>query len=401
MDVTITKVDQTVRQMTVTVDKETYEKDYQKALSKFVKSIEIKGFRKGKAPISTVLRLYGEEAKAFYMEEYANTYYKFGLQETNMKPVSQASFDDVNYNEKEEPVFIYGFETLPEDFEYEYENLTVEFKADEYNDDLLDKTISSLLEENAEEVPFEEGQTIEINDKITILEVGTEQEIPAFNLNEESLKEVLGVDIKDILGLKLSDKFTFEGKEYQIVDAFKKIVPELNDETAKILGHDDVVTMKNSIKANIVSEIETRNSGNLNYMIVMAFGEKNKDNIKLPKDYMLDVGRRMFLSYMQGSAEQLEKIPDDVLVSLAERHLPNLIWDIAFEKVAADHNITVSEEELDAKIVSYANQFNMGADEFKEKFASRMEGIRDEVLSVKVIDFIKPYCVIVEPQEKH
>jgi trigger factor len=271
--------------MSVTVDKETYEKDYQKALNKFSKSIEIKGFRKGKAPISTILRLYGEEAKAFYMEQYANNYYKMGLQETNSKPVSQASFNDVNFTENEEPVFIFEYEVLPEDFEYEYKNLTVEFKADEYSEDLLEKTIKSLLDENAEEIPFEEGQKIEINDKITIMDIVGKNEIPAFELNEESLKEVLGVDIKTILGLKLNDKFVFEDKEYQIVDAFKKIVPELNDETAKILGHEDVATMKKALKENIVRDIETRNSANLNYLIEMSFGEKNKENIRLPKEY--------------------------------------------------------------------------------------------------------------------
>jgi trigger factor len=401
MNTELKRIDQIVRHLSVTVDKERYDKDFQKATNKFSRQVQIDGFRKGKAPLSAILRLYGDQIKAFYIEEFMNEYFKWGMEEVKANPLSQGSIIDTDFKENGEVVFVFEFETLPEGFEYDYKDLNVQFKPEEYNENMLEETIKSLLEENAEEVPLEKDEYIDEGYKVKVLDTKTETELPDFYVDEETVKEKFGLAVTDITSLCLNSYFEANETRYQIVDAFKKNVPELNDETAKILGHENVEAMKTALKDNITKDLEQRNKVGLNFAIVDAFGERNKEKIKIPQEYLKMVGRRMIMQYMGGQAEHLEKLPEDLLINVAEKQLPNILWDLTYDQIAKDHDISVSEDEINAEIVKYANQFNISADEFKDKYAHNIDNIKEDVLSAKVLDFVRGFCVVTAPPESN
>jgi len=398
MKVDIKNVDQIVRHMTVVIDKETYEKDYQKAFNKFSRKVVVDGFRKGKAPVSVIKRMYSDNINAYYIDEFMNEYYRYGLNNSDLRPVSQGSFHDVEFNEEGEATFIFEFETLPEGFEYEYKGLEVQFKPDVYTDFLLDETIKVLLKENAEEIPFDEKDTIEIGDKIKLSDVASQEELKEFYVNEETFRDNVYADINSVLGLKINDVFSTDEQTLKVIDAFKIVMPELNDETAKILGHESVDDLKKVLKENITNDIEKRNKNRLNFAIADAFGQRNIDNIKIPKEYLKTVGRRMLMQYMgnQMNEEMFDNLEDEFLFNIAERQLPSIIWDVAFEQIAKDHNIEVDDGDVQNEISRYANEFKIDEEDIRTKFADNLENLKIDILSKKVLDFIHPFCVIKE-----
>ena len=76
------------------VDKETFEKAVNKVYRKQVGSINIPGFRKGKAPRAIIERMYG---KGVFYEDAANELlpdaYEAALTESGVNPVGRAEFD--------------------------------------------------------------------------------------------------------------------------------------------------------------------------------------------------------------------------------------------------------------------------------------------------------------------
>lgn len=396
-------VDQTLMQLTITVDKETFEKDYQKAFNKFSKQVQIDGFRKGKAPISVIEKRYTEQIKAFYVDEFVSDYYKMAIQTSEAKPITQGSFKDVNFKEDGQVEFFFEYEHLPTDFEYVYKDLEVPFKEVKYEEKLLDDTIKKILLDNAEDVPFDDKKEVAIGDKIKLLETESKTEMEVFEFDSVSLSEKINdAKVDDVIGKRLNDKFTVNEKEYQIVDAFRKTPPELNEETAKILGHDSVQAMKESLKENILKNIEQHNTSNFNYAVAYAFGEKNKENVKIPKDYLIATGKNMIMHQLGKqygmSSDLFDSLPDDVVLEYAEKQRPNIVWDIAFDKIAQDHNITLTDDDFDKEIQKYADEFNISLEDFKMKYAQSLDGVRDTILSTKICDFIKPFCKIVEPK---
>ncbi|MCL2064830.1 MAG: hypothetical protein FWG98_10750 [Candidatus Cloacimonetes bacterium] len=404
MNFEIKHIDQIKRQLIVTLDKETYNKDYQKALTKFSRNVQISGFRKGKAPISTVLRLYGDRVSNFYLDEYTNVYYQKGLLETNANPVSKGNIGDINIKTDGDSVFIYEFETLPEGYEYEYKDLEVVFKPIEYSEEMLDQTINQILKNNAEEIPFEENQALELGDKVTVYDILNEKELEPFILDQELIVKnpdpaIKRIDANQLVGLKLKDGFTLDKDEcFQIEKAFKIIIPELNEETAKILGHESVEALKNSLKENIEKDISTKNKNQSNLAISKAFGERNINNILIPEDYLIRIGKRMLMQHFRGQIdpEKFDGFEDKFLLEIADSQKPSIIWELVFERIAKDHNIAVSEDEFDEEITQLALLYSVSADDFKKNYANSLEDIKEEFLSRKVLDFIRPFCNFVE-----
>ena len=344
MNYEIKQIDQIKRQLTVKVDPETYNKDYKKALEKFVKNIAIPGFRKGKAPLATVKKYYESQIKKSYLDDYMSKYYSMGIQETEAKPIGKGNITEVNTNDDEGgAVFIYEFETMPENFDYEYKNLEIEYKAEEYTEEMLDEVIKKLLEDNAEEVKTEGDKDPENT---------------------------------------------------------KKIIPELNDDTAKILGYDSVENLKTSLKNNILLDLENKNKQILQQAIVNAFGELNSKNIQIPEEYKKSYSKRILMQHFGNNIEMLQRFSDSMLLDLANKYLPNIIWDLAHEKIAEDHNITVTDEQVEDAIEEYSKHFNISKEDFKTKYVSNMDIIKNELLAKNVIDFLDANRNIVEEKPK-
>ena len=59
-DTSIKELENSSVALTVTVGSETVEKDYQETLKKYASTIQIKGFRKGKAPVSVLEGKFGK-----------------------------------------------------------------------------------------------------------------------------------------------------------------------------------------------------------------------------------------------------------------------------------------------------------------------------------------------------
>ncbi|MGI6437382.1 MAG: trigger factor family protein [Sphaerochaeta sp.] len=59
----IKELDHSAVELTITVKSETIEKEYKSALAKYAKTLQIKGFRKGKAPQSVVEAKLGQAVR--------------------------------------------------------------------------------------------------------------------------------------------------------------------------------------------------------------------------------------------------------------------------------------------------------------------------------------------------
>ena len=398
MNVELKVSEQTQRRLLVTVDKETFEKDYQKAQKKFIKEVEVPGFRKGKAPIQTVLRMYEADIKTSYLDTYANTYYQYGMNESKARAISQPNFVDCIFEESGEITFIFEFESYPAGFSFEYKGLKVKFKEIEYSDDMLETTIKNLLLDNSEEVPFTETDELQHYDKVKLLNLSTQEELEDFYIDRDELEKV-GFIEDDLTGLKINDTFSTETIEYKVIDAFHRIIPELNDETAKVLGHDTVEIMRVALKDEILKGIIDKNEINLINAVIEAFGLHNKDNIKIPRNLFLEAGHRILYQYFGGRSDEIDKLPEDFIVNLGERDRAYIIWDLVYDKISAENDLSVMQEDIDKEIDKIAAYYNTTSEALIAKQTNIIERVKDDLLSKKVATFIMQFGETIEPDE--
>ena len=87
---------------------------FEKAFTKYQKKAEISGFRKGKAPVSMIKRMYGDMIEQASLEDVANDIYKNYLDESHAKPLGEAEMVDMNYEPKQLFKFKIKYEVKPE-----------------------------------------------------------------------------------------------------------------------------------------------------------------------------------------------------------------------------------------------------------------------------------------------
>ena len=84
---------------------------FEKAFQKYQKKAEIPGFRKGKAPVSMIKRMYGDMIEQASLEDVANDVYKNYLDENNVQPLGEAQMVDMDYEAKQIFKFKIKYET--------------------------------------------------------------------------------------------------------------------------------------------------------------------------------------------------------------------------------------------------------------------------------------------------
>jgi len=97
-----------------------------RAYEKYRKKVEIKGFRKGKAPLDMIKRLYGPAIEHESLDDAADTFYKQAMQERNIRPIGQPKLVDMNLKDDKSFWFKIAYETRPEIKLTKYKGITAE-----------------------------------------------------------------------------------------------------------------------------------------------------------------------------------------------------------------------------------------------------------------------------------
>ena len=87
METNITNTAEWERELEVTVDAAELAPHFEKAYELYRKKMEIKGFRKGKAPVEMIKRIYGESIEYDSLDTVANEVYHQVAQEKNLKVI--------------------------------------------------------------------------------------------------------------------------------------------------------------------------------------------------------------------------------------------------------------------------------------------------------------------------
>ena len=142
-------------ELSITVEKDEFEKAMQESYKKNVKNINVQGFRKGHAPRKIIEKIYGEGV--FYEDAMEYSYpaaYEAAIREANVEPIANPSITDLDIKDGEF-TFKAVVQIKPELGLKEYKGLEVEKPAAEVTEDELNAEIDKVAQRNARQVPVE------------------------------------------------------------------------------------------------------------------------------------------------------------------------------------------------------------------------------------------------------
>lgn len=377
------------------------------ALKEKQKTANIKGFRKGKAPLAMIQKVYGPQVENDALSRFVSQEFYKAIQEEKLKAVGYPQFQNTNFDGKK-----VSFEATVEIFpEFELGDFSkFEFTKDDETvseDDLkgmVDQYLgpkSEMVEVKDDSVALAKGQFAVFNfegekpdgsrpDNMKaeefLLEIGSGQFIPGF---EEGM-----------IGMKRGEKKTLELTfpadyheedlrdalvkfDVELLEIKEKQTPELTDELVKEFGFESVDDFntknkkrledqkKRQVQAKLQEEILNKLIAENNFEIPQALIEQQKQAVR--QDLANNLKQQGFNDQMVQT--YFEKWDADVTEKAVFQVKSGLILD----KLANKYSVEASDADLDAKIAEMADSSGMEVAQI-EQFYKGNENMKNNML---------------------
>ena len=421
MSVQVEKLEKNMAKLTIEVSAEQFKDAMQKAFNKNKNRFNIPGFRRGKAPMSMIEKMYGE---GVFYEDAADE----AINATCMDAMNESGLDIVSRPEvtveqigKDQP-FIYSalVAVKPEVTLGEYKGIEVQKADAEVTDADVEAELKRVQEQNARLVTIEDRPVADGDQTVIdfegyvdgktfdggsaedfLLTIGSHAFIDTFeeqligkNIGEECevnvtfpteyhAKELAGkpatfkVTVKEIKVKELpelDDEFASEVSEFETLDEYKTdIRAKLSERKQKAAASENENRVVDKVVENASMEIPDRMlDGQIDNMVQeMA---RNMESQGLSMD--------LYLKYTGMTMDQIR----EQMRPQAEKRIKTRL---TLEAVVKAENIQTSDERLDEEIQKLADNYKMEADKLKEYMTDRdKDQMKEDIAVQEAVDFL-------------
>ena len=421
MSVQVEKLEKNMAKLTVEVSQEQFQDAMKKAFNKNKNRFNIPGFRRGKAPMSMIEKMYGEGV--FYevaADEAINATCMDAMNESGLDIVSRPEVT-VEQIGKDKP-FIYSalVAVKPEVTLGEYKGVEVQKADAEVTDADVEAELKRVQDQNARLVTVEDrpvadgdqtvidfegyvdGETFDggsaedfqltigshafidtFEEQLIGKNIGEECEVNVTFPTEYHAKELAGkpamfkVTVKEIKVKELpelDDEFASEVSEFETLDEYKEdIKAKLSERKQKAAASENENRVVDKVVENASMEIPDRMlDGQIDNMVQeMA---RNMESQGLSMD--------LYLKYTGMTSEQIR----EQMRPQAEKRIKTRL---TLEAVVKAENIQVSDERLDEEIKKLADNYKMEADKLKEYMTDRdKDQMKEDIAVQEAVDFL-------------
>ncbi len=270
------------RRIDITVLQNQIQEEIDKRLKKLTKKVKLDGFRPGKVPLKLVTQRYGVQVQQEVLGDELNKEFTEAVKENNLQIVGHPHYEIKQDNDDPEQfVFSAKFEVYPEIVVGDLSQQTIERPIAQVNGEDVDKTIEMIrkqkVQHQAVDRAVQQGDRVKLDfyGKIdgedfpgsqgedTYLIVGEGQFVKDF---EAALIEMHAGDEKSFEVVFPEDYHgeTVAGKtvifEVKLKSVEQPIIPEVNEEFAKLLGipDGDLEKMRDGIRHDLEREVLKR-----------------------------------------------------------------------------------------------------------------------------------------------
>ena len=410
-------------ELTVSVDGEIFEKAINKVYKKQVTKINIPGFRKGNAPRHIIERMYGTEV--FYddaMQEcYPDALYE-AAKEQGLEIVAVEKLEAIEAG-KDGFTFKTDIIVKPTLTVDGYKGFEIEKKSTEVTDELVYEEIEKVRDRNSRMVTVED-RAAEIGDTVVFDFEGFTDGVPFEGGKAENYSLALGSGNfipgfeEQLVGHSTGEEFSinvtfpeeYQAEELKGKDAEFKInlheiktkeLPEVDDEFVKDVSDKETLDeYKVQLRAEIAKrladeaekDVDNQISEKLIALATDEIPEAMYDN--QASDMVRDFDMRLrsqgmdlntYMQYMGTDVNGLKAMYKDE----AEKRVK---LRLVLEAIAAQENIEVTEEVLDAEYGKMAEAYKMDVE--KVKAAVPADSLTEDLKVQKALELVKNNAVI-------
>lgn len=407
--------------LTFTVGAEKFDEGMKKVYAKTANYFTIPGFRKGKAPMAKVEKMYG--AQIFYEDtfnEIVPEIFEKELKDNNIESVSKPEIDITQIEKGKDLIFTAIIQTKPEIKLGKYKGIELKKIVYKVSKSDIEKELENMSEKNSRLVSVEDGRVKVKENDITVidfegfvdgvafdggkaenheLKIGSKTFIPGFE------EQVIGMKVNEEKEINVKFPEEYFSKDLAGKDAIFKVklneikrkeLPVLDDEFAKDVSEFETLEeLKNSIKEKL--EEENKNKAKyeieeeaiktvcdlVDVEIPSGMIETEIDNILKDIDAKLAYQGMNLEQYLQMIGKKEEEIRQEYF----EQAQRSVKVRMVLEAIVEAEKLEATTEEINEKINEMAKTYGKDSKELLEN-DNLKNYIKDSMKSEKAITFI-------------
>lgn len=414
MDVSITPLSEVSHEVEITTSAKELEPHFDKAYRSYRAGAELKGFRRGKAPLDLIKRLYGDMIEYDSLGSVASTLYREVVKERDLKPLGEPVIVDMDYKRGEHFRFKVKYDVRPTIPLKDYRKIPLERKVHEVTDREVDgellrlRRINSTLEEVTAVSDDEHVVTAEIQelDPSGVPLIGKKRQSSRFYLADPQLEQ----PIKDALGkaekgtdVKVNFKHAHGDHEHDVhlSMAIQKIervqLPPLDDAFAVKVTKGKITSLA-ELRTSIQRDLEAYWTDKHQRSLVNALAAE------IVRRHEFQVPNSLVRSVLDGLLEDIKnqhpkkQLPDgfDTEKFYTENTPYGVFqakWALLRDELMKAEGITVEDADLESLAEREASAVGIDKERLVAFYKSS-DQVQDRIMGDKLMSRLLGYCAI-------
>lgn len=426
----ITKLEHSAVKLTVTVAKEDVADGYKTTLSKYVKQVQIPGFRKGHVPASVLERKYGEQIKLEAAGDLIDSALNEIFQDekdlsSRPLPYAQPKMDEMPaFDTSKDFTFTVTYDVFPSVEVKDFNGISVKEPQVTVGDTEVEEELKGIQERNAAVIDKKEGEKAE-KDNIVTIDIeeiaedgkaveGTKRQ--GFTFTIGTAENVYKID-DELIGMTAGEtkeivkKYPKTESDKELAGTTKKYsvtvkqikernLPALDDDLAQDVS-DKYKTLAD-LKADILKNLNLAKDRKIKELKVNSLLEQliEKNPVEIPASMLqaeLNGRWAQMAQQFQTTPEALEKMvvssgqkKEDMLTQWTGDAEKMLKSRIIVDSLLKSKNISVTPEEVEAAYQKLADSNGVSVEDVKKHYEDprAKEWFIDDVKEQKLYDEI-------------
>lgn len=388
----------------------------EEAYKRYQPKVEIKGFRKGKAPFDLIKRFYGESIEYGELDTIASDLYRQVVKERDIQPMGEPVLTDINYQRGEKLTFKVKYEIRPTIELKDYKGIPLEKMIHNVTDKEIQDEVERIRNANHTKkgvdtvVDLEHVVTVDIQklDETGNPLIGEKNNDTQIYLANETIypeirEALMNCKVGDIRRVKIErdhegHKHT-DHLEIAIKQIEKIILPEYDDDFVKKITKEKKPTVE-QFQGQLRQDIEDywrdlserRLTDNLMNEIV------RRHEFNVPESLVKGI-LNSFIEDMKNQSTN-KKLPVDFdEEKYREKNRPYAIfqakWFLIRERIIEAERLTVEDTELEQLADVEASKVGIEKDRLI-KFYKTSSSVKEKILTDKLMALLKSQAKITE-----
>ena len=410
------------RELSIEVPSDRVRTAMEKKFDEVKRSVTLKGFRKGKAPMNMIRSAYADEVKADVVDDLIKETLPEAVREQTLNVASRPTLTNLNFNDDGGFTYTATLEVFPEIPTVIFDKLEIPTYEIAIPDSEVDEVMAYFRKRHADIRPVErearEGDIVvadmkKIADPKMALDTAEFPESQIDLGNKMTVKEfreqLIGVKAGEVKQIEVvyPDDYSdgrFAGAhityECTVKQIKEQILPEVDDAFAKQTGvGETALELRLRVREDLTKRREDDLLREQKREIVRQICEANPIPIPegLVSDYLDSVVADFKKNYPDAKEEEIRQ-------NYYQVGIESMRWDMLWHGLAEQQKIEVSPADTEKWIEGFATRNSLTSDQARETLnkSGRLKELRESLLEEKVMAFLteKARMVPAKPGDK-